>query len=59
MSAKRRRQTGAELATREAQERAARFEATGEYLAHEDVEAWLKSWGSKKELPMPTRKWPR
>jgi len=51
----------AELATKEAKARAAQFEATGEYVAHEDVDAWLKSWGSKKELPMPTRKrrWPR
>ncbi|HEY3451985.1 MAG TPA: ribbon-helix-helix protein, CopG family [Myxococcales bacterium] len=51
----------AELAKKEARQRAARFEATGEYVAHEDVDAWLRSWGSKKELPVParTRKWPR
>jgi predicted transcriptional regulator len=44
----------------EALERLARFEATGEHVTHEDVDAWLKSWGSGEESPVPTRSrvWP-
>jgi predicted transcriptional regulator len=34
-------------------ERLARYDATGEYVAHEDVEKWLKSWGTDHELPRP------
>ncbi len=34
-------------------ERLARYDATGEYVAHEDVDAWLKSWGTDNELPRP------
>jgi len=45
----------AERAKQEALERLARFDATGESVAHEDVDAWLRSWGSKNELPAPTR----
>ncbi|HTP49434.1 MAG TPA: hypothetical protein VMK42_01950 [Anaeromyxobacteraceae bacterium] len=49
-----------ERAKSEALERLTRFEATGEYVAHEDVDAWLKSWGSKRERPAPkrSRTWP-
>jgi predicted transcriptional regulator len=25
----------------------------GELIPHEDVEAWVRSWGSPDELPMP------
>ncbi|HEY3452530.1 MAG TPA: hypothetical protein VGK67_39665 [Myxococcales bacterium] len=48
-------------ARQEALERLARFDETGKYIAHEDVDAWLKSWGSDSELPAPkrTRKWKR
>lgn len=51
----------AERHKREAQEALERFEATGEYVAHRDVEAWLKSWGSDRERPAPTRPrvWPK
>lgn len=45
----------AERAKREALERLALFDATGEYVAHEDVDAWLRSWGSANEKPAPTR----
>src|SRR3990172_8235774 len=34
-------------------ERLARYYATGEYVAQEDVTAWLKSWGTDHELPRP------
>ena len=45
----------------EALESLTRFEATGEYIAHEDVDAWLDTWGTEHELPAPThvRVWPR
>jgi predicted transcriptional regulator len=38
-----------------ARERLAEFDRTGEYIADEDVDAWLKSWGTANELPMPTQ----
>jgi predicted transcriptional regulator len=38
--------------TREALER---YDATGEYVSDEDVDAWLRSWGTKDELSPPTR----
>jgi predicted transcriptional regulator len=51
----------AERHNREALESLARFEATGEYIAHEDVDAWLQTWGTDHELPAPTRTqvWPK
>ena len=39
----------------EALERLARFEESGEAVADRDVDAWLRSWGRKKELPATTR----
>lgn len=36
-----------------ARERLDRYDATGEYVAHEDVMQWLKSWGTENELPPP------
>jgi RHH-type rel operon transcriptional repressor/antitoxin RelB len=27
----------------------------GEGIAHEDVEAWVRSWGGRKEQPKPAR----
>ena len=40
----------------EARERLARYDATGEFVADEDVESWLKSWGAPRERPAPTRR---
>jgi predicted transcriptional regulator len=40
----------------EARERLAQYDATGEYLADEDVDAWLATWGKPRERPAPTRK---
>ncbi len=40
----------------EARERLARYDATGEFVADEDVEGWLKSWGAARERPAPTRR---
>ncbi len=34
-----------------ARERLARYDATGEYVDHEDMMAWLASWGTGAELP--------
>jgi len=34
-------------------ERLARYDATGEYVAQEDVAAWLKSWGTDHERSRP------
>ena len=28
----------------------------GEGIPHEDVKAWVNSWGTKHELPMPKRR---
>jgi predicted transcriptional regulator len=44
-----------ERAREETRERLARYDATGEYIADEDVEAWLKTWGTKSEQPPPVR----
>ena len=27
--------------------------ASGHYIKHEDMKAWLLSWGTKHELPLP------
>ena len=37
----------------EALDALARFEATGKHVAHQDVDAWLDSWGSDAEAPAP------
>jgi predicted transcriptional regulator len=39
----------------EARERLARYDATGEYVADEDVDGWLKTWGAPRERSAPTR----
>ncbi len=44
-----------ERARVETRERLARYDATGEYIADEDVEAWLKTWGTPSEQQAPTR----
>ncbi len=44
-----------ERAKAEARERLARYDATGEYVADEDVDAWLKTWGTERERSAPTR----
>ncbi len=36
-------------------ERLARYDATGEYIADEDVQAWLRTWGTSHEQQPPTR----
>jgi len=44
-----------ERARAETRERLARYDATGEYIADEDVEAWLRAWGTPNERQPPTR----
>jgi predicted transcriptional regulator len=44
-----------ERARAETRERLARYDATGEYVADEDVEAWLETWGTTNEQKPPTR----
>lgn len=44
-----------ERARAETRERLARYDATGEYIADEDVEAWLKTWGTPSEQQAPAR----
>jgi predicted transcriptional regulator len=39
----------------ETRERLARYDATGEYIANEDVQAWLETWGTRSEQQPPTR----
>ena len=36
-------------------ERLARYDATGEYIADEDVQGWLRTWGAPNEQRPPTR----
>jgi predicted transcriptional regulator len=50
------REEQVERANAEARERLARYDATGEYIADEDVDGWLKTWGAPRERPSPTRK---
>jgi predicted transcriptional regulator len=45
-----------ERANAEARERLARYDTTGEYVADDDVEGWLKTWGTSRERSAPTRK---
>ncbi len=40
----------------EARERLALYDATGEFIAGEDVDGWLATWGKPRERPAPTRK---
>ena len=49
------REEQVELGRAEARERLASYDATGEYVADEDVGAWLKTWGSPRERSAPTR----
>ncbi len=44
-----------ERARAETRERLARYDATGEYIADEDVQAWLKTWGTANEQQPPAR----
>ncbi len=44
-----------ERARAETRERLARYDATGEYIADEDVQAWLKTWGTPSEQHPPAR----
>ncbi len=44
-----------ERARAETRERVARYDATGEYIADEDVQAWLRTWGTPNEQQPPTR----
>ncbi len=44
-----------ERARAETRERLARYDATGEYIADEDVQAWLKTWGTASEKQPPAR----
>jgi len=49
------REEEAEQVKAETRARLARYDATGEYVAEEDVDAWLKTWGTSRERPAPTR----
>jgi predicted transcriptional regulator len=49
------REEEVERARVETRERLAHYDATGEYIAGEDVVAWLKTWGTQREQPAPTR----
>jgi predicted transcriptional regulator len=44
-----------ERARAETRERLARYDTTGEYIADEDVQAWLRTWGTPNEQQPPTR----
>jgi predicted transcriptional regulator len=44
-----------ERARAETRKRLARYDATGEYIADEDVQAWLRTWGAPNEQHPPTR----
>jgi predicted transcriptional regulator len=49
------REEEAERARVETRERLARYDATGEYVAGEDVIAWLETWGTSREQAAPKR----
>lgn len=49
------REEEAERGKVEAREALARYDATGEYIADEDVQAWLETWGTPEEKPAPKR----
>lgn len=50
------REEQAQRANAETRERLDRHDATGAYVADEDVEAWLETWGTSRERSAPTRK---
>lgn len=39
----------------ETRERLSRYDATGEYVAGEDVQTWLETWGTPGERQPPAR----
>ncbi len=47
------REEGHEQERREDMERWERYKLSGHAIAHDEVEAWLLSWGSESELPCP------
>ena len=47
------REEESERVRRESLERWERFEATGETVSHEAVEAWLETWGTEREGKCP------
>jgi predicted transcriptional regulator len=47
------REEEAEHIRQDTLERWARFEATGEAVNHESVEAWLETWGTEREGKCP------
>jgi predicted transcriptional regulator len=47
------REEAAEHIRQDTLERWARFEATGEVVSDEAVEAWLETWGTKREGECP------
>ena len=54
-SAVRRARGKIERARAETRERLASYDATGEYIGDEDVQAWLRTWGAPNEQQPPTR----
>jgi predicted transcriptional regulator len=48
------REEEAERTRRETMERWERFEASGETVSHDVVEAWLETWGTDREGKCPT-----
>ena len=49
------REEEAERARAETRARLARYDATGEYIADDDVQAWLETWGTPGEQRPPRR----
>lgn len=47
------REEAYELEKQEDMQRWHRYQALGEAISNEAVEAWLESWGSESELPCP------
>ena len=43
----------AERPKRETLERWERYEATGEHISHDAINAWLESWGTEEEGQCP------
>lgn len=41
---------------KEADEALSEYQATGQYVSHENMEAWLETWGSDKESTCPELK---
>ena len=42
-----------EKRNREADAALEEYRQTGQYVSHEDMEAWLETWGTDKEGPCP------